>query len=145
MKAPEKARFVEPMQCLPTIRVPEGNAWEYELKLDGYRALGIKSSARAKLLSRNRKDLSARFSRLADVVAKPPDETVIDGEIVAFDELGPSFSALENFGSSGTTLRFFAFDVIFIAGRDLQKSPLEERRRLLCEELMPKMPPAISY
>jgi len=146
MKAFEKAEFVEPMQCLPAIRLPEGTAWEYELKLDGYRALGIKSDGCWKLLSRNRKDLSRRFAHVAAALARLPEETAIDGEIVAFDETGhPSFRALQNFGFSGSALRFFAFDVIYMRGHDLQKRPLEKRRRLLREQLLPKMPAVIAY
>jgi len=146
MKAFEKAEFVEPMQCLPAIRLPEGTAWEYELKLDGYRALGIKSDGCWKLLSRNRKDLSRRFAHVAAALARLPEETAIDGEIVAFDEAGhPSFRALQNFGFSGSALRFFAFDVIYMRGHDLQKRPLEKRRRLLREQLLPKMPAVIAY
>lgn len=30
------------MLCAPVKELPEGSAWEYELKLDGYRALGFK-------------------------------------------------------------------------------------------------------
>jgi ATP-dependent DNA ligase len=63
--------------------------------------------------------------------AKLPEETVIDGEVVALDETGrPSFGAFQN-GSSGTMLLFFAFDLLFIAGRSVQKRSLEERRQLL--------------
>jgi ATP-dependent DNA ligase len=84
----DKAGFVEPMQCLPVARLPEGPSWEYEVKLDGYRALGIKSGGRTKLLSRNGKDMSGRFSRIAAALGELPDETVIDGEVVAVDENG---------------------------------------------------------
>jgi len=38
-----RAAFVEPMLCAPVKELPEGAAWEYELKLDGYCALGLKS------------------------------------------------------------------------------------------------------
>ena len=38
-RAKETARFVEPMQCLPIAKLPEGSNWEYEVKFDGYRAL----------------------------------------------------------------------------------------------------------
>jgi ATP-dependent DNA ligase len=34
-----EAQFIEPMPCLAVKKLPEGKAWEYELKLDGYRAL----------------------------------------------------------------------------------------------------------
>jgi ATP-dependent DNA ligase len=36
------AHFVEPMPCLAVEKLPEGEAWQYELKLDGYRALAVK-------------------------------------------------------------------------------------------------------
>ena len=38
----QAAGFVEPMQCLPVAKLPEAPDWEYEIKFDGYRALGIK-------------------------------------------------------------------------------------------------------
>jgi ATP-dependent DNA ligase len=41
----QPARFVEPMQCLAVAKLPEGPDWEYEIKFDGYRALGIKAPA----------------------------------------------------------------------------------------------------
>jgi bifunctional non-homologous end joining protein LigD len=99
------------------------------LKLDGYRALGFKSAGPAKFLSRNEKDLSARFSEIATAIAKLPDATVIDGEVVALDDSSrPSFGALQN-GSRGAVLGFLASDLLFIGGRNIQKRPLEERRR----------------
>jgi hypothetical protein len=38
-------------------KLPEAQAWLYELKFDGYRALVIKDRADVRVLSRNRKDL----------------------------------------------------------------------------------------
>jgi ATP-dependent DNA ligase len=29
-------RFIEPMECLPVSKIPEGDQRTYELKLDGY-------------------------------------------------------------------------------------------------------------
>ena len=51
-KAKTPARFIEPMQCTPVQKLPEGPAWSYELKFDGYRAIGVKAG-RAHLFSRN--------------------------------------------------------------------------------------------
>jgi ATP-dependent DNA ligase len=36
------AAFVDPMECLPVSKLPEGPQWVYEIKLDGYRAVTVK-------------------------------------------------------------------------------------------------------
>jgi hypothetical protein len=37
------AAFVEPMLLLQKDKLPEGPGWLYEIKLDGYRALAVKT------------------------------------------------------------------------------------------------------
>jgi ATP-dependent DNA ligase len=78
-------------------RWPNGN----ELKFDGYRAIGMKASGRVRLFSRNGNDFTRRFAAIARALEALPDETVIDGEIIAYDAEGrPSFNVLQNL--SGT-------------------------------------------
>jgi bifunctional non-homologous end joining protein LigD len=55
-----KARFIEPMLLLRTERLPEGYPWQYELKLDGYRAIAIKSGGSVQLRSRNDNDFTSQ-------------------------------------------------------------------------------------
>ena len=63
-------------------------------------------------------------------LAKLPDETVIDGELVALDEDGrPSFNALQNYGSSSAPVVYYVFDVMVLAGRDVTREPLERAAR----------------
>jgi bifunctional non-homologous end joining protein LigD len=133
------ARFIEPMLLQRAERLPEGGLWTYELKLDGYRAVAIKCGGRVHLRSRNDKDFNSRYPAIVQALGAMPDETVIDGEIVAVDESGrPSFSALQN-GSSTTRLLYYVFDVMILAGRDVMNEPLTKRRELLQRHVLAKL------
>jgi ATP-dependent DNA ligase len=69
--------FIEPMQCLAVKKLPEGEDWQYELKLDGYRALVVKHRGQVTLFSRNRKRFNGRFPAVATAFAGLPDNTII--------------------------------------------------------------------
>jgi bifunctional non-homologous end joining protein LigD len=97
-------------------------------------------------MSRNENDLAARFPILTRALANLPDETILDGEIVALDEKGrPSFNVLQNYGRAGTPLQLYAFDVLTLAGRRRQNEPLEDRRKVLRTKIMPRMPASIVF
>jgi bifunctional non-homologous end joining protein LigD len=97
-------------------------------------------------MSRNGNDLAARFTILTRALTNLPDETIIDGEIVALDDKGrPSFNMLQNYGQAGTPLQFYAFDVPILAGRSLQKQTLDERRKVLRTKVMPRMPESVLF
>lgn len=36
-------RFRKPMECLSTKKLPTGKQWTYEIKLDGFRVLAVRS------------------------------------------------------------------------------------------------------
>jgi len=128
------------MLLLRTEMLPSGPEWLVELKLDGYRALAIKSRGRVQLRSRNYNDFTARYAGIVKALAPMPDETVIDGEVVALDATGkPSSNALQNYSSAGTPLHFYAFDVLVLAGRDVMNEPLLKRRELLEERVFPAL------
>ena len=141
-----KARpgFIEPMLLLRTSHLPEEAQWLYELKLDGYRAIAAKSKGKVRLWSRNENDFGTRYPTVAAALDALPDETVVDGEIVALDEAGkPSFNALQNYSSTRADLVFYLFDLLIFKGHDLQSLHLTERRRLLEEHLLPALPEPI--
>jgi bifunctional non-homologous end joining protein LigD len=69
------------------------------------------------------------------------ERVVLDGEIAALDEKGrSSFQLLQIFKSSGNVpLVYFAFDLLFLDGKDLREQPLSARRKLLAK-LLEKAP-----
>src|SRR5262249_30281115 len=126
--------------------LPEGADWLYEIKLDGYRAIAIKSGGRVQLRSRNDSDFTKRYPAISAALKSLPDETVIDGEVVGLDDSGrPSFNLLQNYGSSNANLFYFVFDVMILAGRDVMRETLETRRALLEKHILPKLDEPIRY
>jgi DNA ligase D-like protein (predicted ligase) len=145
-KSKVKAAFIEPMLLLRKEKLPEGPEWLYEIKIDGYRAIAIKSGGRVQLRSRNDNDFSLRYGSIAKGLASLPNETVIDGEVVAMDESGkPSFNILQNYGSSEGPLCYYAFDLLVLKGRNLMGETLTTRRALLEKEVLPRLDDPIRY
>jgi bifunctional non-homologous end joining protein LigD len=131
-----KAGFIETMDCLPISKVPEGAQWTYEIKLDGYRLEAVKSKGEVTVYSRRRNVLNAKFGYIADALKKLPDETVLDGELVAMDDEGRSnFNLLQNFKSAQPKIHYYAFDVLVHRGTLLTERPLEARRAILAKIL----------
>ncbi|MBD9471746.1 DNA ligase D [Achromobacter sp. ACM01] len=116
--------------------VPRGaDDWSYEMKFDGYRILARLDGGSAKLYTRNGHDWTARIPRLAqELAALEIANAWIDGEIVVLTREGvPSFQALQNAFDAASTadIVFYAFDLPYVAGRDLRDEPLGLRRDLL--------------
>ena len=147
MAAKVKGRFIDPMLLLRTDSLPnDGDRWAYQLKFDGYRAIAFKTCGKTHLRSRNDNDFSVRYSNVVKGLAKLPDETVIDGEVIALDEDGrPSFKILQNYGSSKAPVLYFVFDVMVLAGRDVMREPLEMRRELLEKKILPRLSEPVRY
>ena len=145
MAAKEKGRFIAPMLLLRTDTLPtDANRWEYQLKFDGYRAVAFKSGGKVHLRSRNDNDFSIQYPDVVKGLAKLPDETVIDGEVIALDADGrPSFNILQH--SSAAPVLYFVFDVMVLAGRDVMRQPLEMRRQLLERKILPKLGEPVRY
>ena len=134
------------MLLLRTEKLPEGPDWAYEIKLDGYRALAFKTGGKLQLRSRNDNDFAPRYPSIAKALASLPDDTAVDGEIVALDAEGkPSFNALQNYGSSKADLIFYVFDVMVLAGKDVMGEPLRQRRELLEKKVLTKLDEPIRY
>jgi len=137
----DSAAFIEPMECLAVTKLSDGAQWLYEIKLDGYRAEAVRSEGAVILFSRSRKSFNKQFSLIVEALADLPENTVIDGEVVALDESGrPDFNLLQNFRSEASRIHYFVFDLLVYDGRDLTRLPLIERRDTMRSVLKFKSP-----
>lgn len=125
------------MLLLRTDKLPAGSSWSHELKFDGFRAEAIKTNGKVYLRSRNDKHFNRRYPSIVKALAPMPDETVIDGEIVALDSDGrPSFNALQNYGSGVAPLLYYVFDILILKGENVMDQPLTRRRELLAKHVL---------
>lgn len=113
-----------------------------EIKLDGYRALRVRSRAGVSLFSRRRKSLNRQFPYIAEALAADlPEGTVVDGEVVAIDDSGrPDFNLLQNVRAEASRIHHYVFDLLCWEGRDLTRLPQVERRALHRGTLQPREP-----
>jgi bifunctional non-homologous end joining protein LigD len=126
------------MECLPVAKLPDGDEWVYELKLDGYRAQAICEESGVRLFSRNGKDLTKRFPLVVTSLAEALHAgTAVDGELVAIGEDGqPSFNLLQN-SRLDSPVVFYAFDVLTHGGEDVKALPLNDRLSILDSAFIP--------
>jgi DNA ligase D-like protein (predicted ligase) len=130
--------FIESMECLPVSALPEGKEWSYEIKLDGFRLEAVKKKGETTLFSRRGNILNRKFPYIATALKGLPDDTILDGEVVALDEEGRSdFNLLQNFRSAESKIHYYVFDVLALKGENVSTLPLAERRKLLAKALKP--------
>lgn len=109
-------------------------------------ALAIKTGDGLLLRSRNNNEFSARYPAVTKVLGALPDETVVDGEIVATDESGrPSFNLLQNHTSSRSPVFYYVFDVLVLSGRSVMSEPFSVRREMLRRHVLPRLDEPIRY
>jgi bifunctional non-homologous end joining protein LigD len=104
--------------------------WVYEEKYDGDRILAYKEDDRVRLLSRNAKDRTDKFPRIAAAIRiLKPVTLLLDGEIVVFDKKGISrFQVLQQEKDNPV---YAIFDCLFHEGKDLRPEPLSTRRTVM--------------
>ena len=125
----------QPMLATLVARPFNQQGWIYEEKYDGDRVLAYKEDARVVLLSRNGKDHTDRFPKIARAIEKlRPVTLLLDGEVVVFDP--KSISRFELLQQGKGEPVYAVFDCLFVDGEDLRRRPLSERRTVL-ESVVP--------
>lgn len=144
-------RYTPALATLVT-QPPVGSDWFHEIKHDGYRMALFLERGRVRWMSRHGKNWTAALPELVEAAQgiDAAANTVIDGELAVLLPSGvTSFESLQTAlqSSSGSRpLAYFAFDLLFLRGRDLRKTPLEERKARLAEVLATLGPEhAIKY
>jgi len=129
------------MECLPVTKLNDAVQRTYEIKLDGYRAIAVKSGPTINLYSRRGKSFNSQYPYLVEALGELPEGTVVDGEVVALDDAGrPNFNLLQSFRNEASRIHYFIFDILICNDRDLTRLPLNERRKLMKSVLKLRSP-----
>ena len=126
-----------PMLAATAEAVPPGDAWRFEIKWDGFRAIARVAGNDVQLLSRNGKRLEGGQAAVADALPRALTNTdcVLDGELCAFDESGvPSFTLFQR---GEGAVAYVVFDVLEIGGQAVTHEPWSRRRELLAGLIRP--------
>jgi len=118
-------------------------------KYDGWKILAVREKSGTKLYTRHGNDASQNFPDLADELSYLPVGTAILGEIVGFDPEGKQRLALiqsiagsspdeaeektQKLLSSGGSMAYFVYDMLWDQGEDLMSEPWESRDARLRE------------
>lgn len=128
-----------PMQAGTASLPPDEDDWAAELKWDGIRAIARVSDGGIEIRGRNGREITDRFPEIAPLAGELNGrETVLDGELVAFDRHDrPSFQMIQHrLSRSGHRVgkgaaSYMIFDLLFLDGHDLRDLPYRERREQL--------------
>ncbi|HEU5246554.1 MAG TPA: ATP-dependent DNA ligase [Candidatus Udaeobacter sp.] len=122
-----------------------------EDKFDGIRAQLHRSAQQVEIFSRDLRRITGQFPELADQARSFQEELIIDGEIIAFEKgrelnffdlqkrLGRKSNGADLFAraAADVPVAFVIFDLLWLNGRSLLKTPLHERRRHLSGVRLP--------
>ncbi len=143
---------VLPMLAKRVAEIPGGDAWIFEPKWDGFRALVFRDGDEFLIQSRDGKSLNRYFPEVLETLrAQLPERCVLDGEIVIAGKDGLDFDALQlrihpaasrvKLLSQETPASIVFFDLLCVGDEDLCGEAFEVRRRkmeaLLAEAVAP--------
>lgn len=130
---------IEPMKARLAETPATSDEWATEIKWDGVRAIAFCEGGQLRLQGRRLNDITDLFPEIAPLAGVPAAEgTILDGELVAFDEFGaPDFQRIQkrlkrgHLPKKSYAATFVIFDLLEAGGEDLRTLPYRERRKRL--------------
>jgi ATP-dependent DNA ligase len=131
-----------PMEALLAAELPEGEGWRFEPKWDGFRCLARRDGDEVTLTSKSGKPLGRYFPDVVEMLGGLKErQFLLDGELIvpvgdalSFEELQlrlhPAESRVRKLAEAHPG-QLILFDVLELAGKDLQSEPLSMRRKAL--------------
>jgi ATP-dependent DNA ligase len=127
----------------------------FEVKWDGVRALAAVESGDYRLWGRELADYGDRYPEL-DALRRLPSGTVVDGELVVFQDGRPDLNALLRrhqlihparirHASRQTPVRYVLFDILYHQGKSLLREPFHRRRCALVDVLTSQEMPELVF
>src|ERR1700682_4400462 len=149
--------MIHPILPMLATAAPPFDSWEhvFEVKWDGVRPLAAVEGGQWRLWGRERADYGGRYPEL-DVLRRLPSGTVVDGELVVFQQGRPDLNAIlrrhqlvnpARIRQAGgqTPVRYLLFDILYHRGRPLLHEPLYRRRRVLVDVLTEMDAPELVF
>jgi bifunctional non-homologous end joining protein LigD len=118
----------------------DDDAYGWELKWDGVRAVAYVAGGAVTLMSRGDKDMSGAYPELAALGAMVAEPVILDGEIVALRDGRPDFGLLQSRMHvhrpparliAAAPVLYYVFDLLHRGGRPLLAEPYTARREAL--------------
>ncbi|MBS4037938.1 MAG: ATP-dependent DNA ligase [Hydrogenophaga sp.] len=155
--------LAQPLNEDPAPVLGQAADWLAEWKFDGIRGQIVRRAGQVWVWSRGEELMTDRFPELQALAAGWPDGTVVDGEIVVWDEALPPLPGIERPGRPAGFARlqqrigrqkltasvlaaapvgFVAYDLLEIGGADLREQPLQQRRvalQSLADSVSPRL------
>ena len=127
---PAMPGFIKPQLATLKSKALSGAQWLHEIKYDGYRVQIHVDGDDRKAFTRNGLNWTKRFSTIAGAF-DIPGQAIVDGEVVVVHQGRTNFSDLAR--GDQDRLMYYAFDLLWLDGRDLRKTPQVERKEMLQE------------
>lgn len=122
MNDPEQ--FIAPMLAVTATQPFDDAQWRYEVKWDGYRCQ-IHWTGHLQIFSRAGGNLLKTFPDLADIAQALNVPVILDGELIAWEDGKPSYTALQQ--RRRAVHRIMVFDCLYADGDWLCTYPLKMR------------------